>query len=378
LPNHELESVSALGQNGDGPPIVAEALPRFRLNGDPSPGLQPLAEALKEGLCARQYLYEANSEEPRLVLNFITPERPRPFRRHAQATFVLSVLELPEIPAEPTRELYPYLVRALSNMLLVYTPGAGAHFLTLELGHYVEPEGEHFIERLLDRIEPLASSVLVINNLFDTDLEEGLWEGDELTRALGRAGKKLAEWDLLPAPFPLDEILPPRDLRHVQRLYGIGGLSYGNLSARKDASRFWMSASGVDKSNLEEIGRDLLLVTDYDAEVNAMRLSVPPDVEPRRVSVDAIEHWLIYREHPEVQAIIHVHAWMDGVASTQFNYPCGTYQLGEAVAEKVRAAADPARAVVGLRNHGLTITGTSIDDILERSEGKLLNRIPMV
>jgi len=104
---------------------------------------------------------------------------------------------------------------------------------------------------------------------------------------------------------------------------------------------------------------------------------VPPRLEPRRVSVDAIEHWLIYREHPSVQAIIHVHAWMDGVPSTQFNYPCGTYQLGEAVAEQVRQAKDPASAVIGLKNHGLTITGRSVEEILKRIEGRLLNQVPM-
>jgi len=136
-----------------------------------------------------------------------------------------------------------------------------------------------------------------------------------------------------------------------------------------------MSASGVDKSNLREIGRDILMVKDYDPEKNAMILQVPPNIVPKRVSVDAIEHWMIYREHPEVGAIIHVHAWMEGVPSTQFNYPCGTYQL--AVAEKVREAPDPARAVVGLKNHGLTITGRSIDDILERIEGKLIPQVPM-
>jgi ribulose-5-phosphate 4-epimerase/fuculose-1-phosphate aldolase len=95
------------------------------------------------------------------------------------------------------------------------------------------------------------------------------------------------------------------------------------------------------------------------------------------VSVDAIEHWMIYREHPKVGAIIHVHAWMDGVPSTPFNYPCGTYQLAEAVAEKIRQAPDPSRAVVGLKNHGLTITGRSVDDILERIDGKLIPQVPM-
>ena len=85
-----------------------------------------------------------------------------------------------------------------------------------------------------------------------------------------------------------------------------------------------MSASGVDKSRLETIGRDILLVKGYDAERNGMIVSHPPGVEPRRVSVDAIEHWMIYREHPRVGAILHVHGWMEGIPSTDFNYPCGT------------------------------------------------------
>lgn len=349
----------------------------FTFNGTPSPGLSSFAENLRSVFEANGYSYEEHPEAPRLVINFITPERARPYRRHSKATFVVSVIELPEMPDDPVRALYPYLVRALSNMMIAYTPGEGAHFLTLELGHYMEPEGPAFYERVYARVNPIACSVLVIDNIFEPTLEPELWEGDDQTKALYRAGKKLAEWDLLPAPFPIETILPPEDLRHVKRLYGIGGLSYGNLSARKDARRFWMSASGVDKSNLREIGRDLLLVKDYDEEQNAIVLQIPPEVTPRRVSVDAIEHWMIYREHPQVNAIIHVHAWMDGVPSTPFNYPCGTYQLAEAVADKIRQAPDPSRAVVGLKNHGLTITGRSVDDILERIDGRLLPQVPM-
>jgi ribulose-5-phosphate 4-epimerase/fuculose-1-phosphate aldolase len=138
-----------------------------------------------------------------------------------------------------------------------------------------------------------------------------------------------------------------------------------------------MSASGVDTSNLREIGRDILLVKDFDEEKGAMVLSVPPNVEPRRVSVDAIEHWMIYQEHPKVGAILHVHAWMTGIPSTQFNYPCGTQELGQAVADIVREHEDPSRAVVGLKNHGLTITGPSLDEIFERVDGKLLKVVPM-
>ena len=74
---------------------------------------------------------------------------------------------------------------------------------------------------------------------------------------------RLGALNLLPNPFPIEDLLTERD-RHVKRLYGIGGLSYGNLSARKDADRFWMSASGVDKTKLDVPGRDILLVSGYD------------------------------------------------------------------------------------------------------------------
>ena len=362
-------SVEADGTNPERPTV--------RVHGQPSAGLVNLSAALLEQLCASDYERRDDVDSPRLVLNHITPVRPAPFRRKAQATFVVSLMELPQLPADLTKSLYPYLVRSLSNMLLVVVPGDSAHFLTPELGHFVEPEGPGFIERLVDRIFPVVSSVLVIDNDFVPDLEPELWNGDAITAALADAGRRLEQWDLLPAPFPLEDVLSQRDLRHVKRLYGIGGLSYGNLSARKDDKRFWMSASGVDKARLLTIGRDIQMVTDYDSERNAMRLSVPEGIEPRRVSVDAIEHWLIYREHPSVGAIVHVHAWLEGVPSTLFTYPCGTYQLGEAVAEQIRQADYPARAVVGLKNHGLTITGTDLDDIMTRIDGKLLPTVPM-
>ena len=81
---------------------------------------------------------------------------------------------------------------------------------------------------------PLASSRLIIDNEFKTDLEPELWEGDEITESIRDAGVRLGALNLLPNPFPIEDLLTERELRHVKRLYGIGGLSYGNLSARKD------------------------------------------------------------------------------------------------------------------------------------------------
>ena len=57
---------------------------------------------------------------------------------------------------------------------------------------------------------------------------------------------------------------------------------------------------------------------------------------------------MIYRENPEVGAILHVHAWVDGIEATEINFPCGTEELASSVAALVAAAPDPAHAVVGL------------------------------
>jgi hypothetical protein len=352
----------------------------FCFYGTVPPQLAEFATGLEQALRRRGYMKLDDPSNARLVLNFVDHDNPRPFRRVRKSTFVASFWPAEQVPSDFLREGYPVLVRALSNLSVCVVPGVSAQFLTPEQGNYgvaYRGDDDAFYREVADRLVPLAESNLVVDNVFTPDLEPDLWGGDEQTDGLRRAGERLAALNLLPAPFPIEKILPPRDLRHVMRLYSLGGLSYGNLSARKDERRFWMSASGVDKSKLVDIGRDVLLVTDYDVAKQAMRISVPPGIEPRRVSVDAIEHWKIYREHPQVGAIVHVHAWVDGVEATQVNFPCGTAELADAVADLVRQADDPGRAIIGLKNHGLTITGPSLDEIFERIEPRIQRHVPM-
>ena len=353
---------------------------RYVIVGDPrSPELERLVGRLRAALERRGFTLDQRATEPDLVLNVVDPETARPFRRRARGTFVAALYE--RRPGEDGLSVsYPLLVRALANVVLGHEPGGGVWFTTLERGHY-EVGGSNGPDALADevasRLTPLASARLVIDNEFRTDLEPELWDGDEITEQLRDAGRRLDELDLLPSPFPVEDLLSDRELRHVRRLYGFGGLSYGNLSARKDAERFWMSASGVDKSKLEAPGRDILLVSGYDADNGRMVVSVPPGVEPRRVSVDAIEHWMIYHRHRDVGAIVHVHAWVDGIEGTETNYPCGTEELARAVAELVDAAPDPGHAIVGLRNHGITVTGPTLGEILDRIEPRILRQVPM-
>jgi ribulose-5-phosphate 4-epimerase/fuculose-1-phosphate aldolase len=373
-----LSSVS--GTAGAGAQTLPARAGAYALAGSAAGSLAVFARELGVALEAAGFVFTDDPAGAGLVLNLIDAEQPKPFRRKSRGTFVAALYVQDEEPEDGLRQSYPLLVRALANVVLCYVPSQGVSFTTMERGHYRVDEngdGRTLAEAVADRLLPLARSRLVIENEFRTDLEPELWSGDELTEQISAASRRLDRLGLLPAPFPIEELLDERDLRHVARLYGIGGLSYGNLSARKDEQRFWMSASGVDKSHLEEPGRDILLVSGYDSENARMVLAVPPNIEPRRVSVDAIEHWTIYQRHPDVDAILHVHAWMDGIAATDINYPCGTAELAEAVSAVLAAEPDPAHAVIGLRNHGITATGESLGEILDRIEPSLLRQVPM-
>ncbi|WP_026700805.1 class II aldolase/adducin family protein [Salibacterium aidingense] len=348
--------------------------------------LKWLLEGVRETFTEQGYTYLSTPrDESKLVFHLLDPNSPRPFRRKAQGTFVVSIVETNTPPQDIHKEAYPYLIRSLANHLMYIVHGKEEiklYFLTPEQGNYsltFDPvkKDKQIFQQIFERLEPLASSQLVIDNDFFEDLPETLWSGDDITQSLGASGKKLDGMNLLPAPFPLDEVLSQRDIRHLKKLYGIGGLSYGNLSARKNENNFWMSASGIDKSKMRKVGKDFLYISGYDEEKNAMNVSIPPSVTPKRASVDAIEHWMIYREHPEVGAIVHIHAWMDGIEATECNYPCGTVELAESVARLVSESENPSRTVIGLKNHGLTITGTDLDDIFERIDGKIIPQVPM-
>ncbi|WP_044641034.1 class II aldolase/adducin family protein [Risungbinella massiliensis] len=345
--------------------------------------LENFASLIQDGMEEKGYkLDPEKSPDVQLVFNFVDSKKPSHFQRKGKGTFVVTVMENDQPTDNILHKGYPTLIRSLGNLMICLDQTSdqeSIHFVTLEQGCYsiTEQEKDPFPE-VFQRLHPLATSQLVIDNTFDHDLPKELWSGDEITQSLYRAGKKLDEMNLLPTPFPIQELLSPKEYRHIQRLYGIGGLSYGNLSARRSGNEFWMSARGVDKSNLTDIGRDILLIKGFNREKLSMEISVPSHVlKPNRASVDAIEHWMIYTEHPQVGAIVHIHAWMEGIPSTVINYPCGTIQLGKAVADLVRQAEDPSRAIIGLKNHGLTITGRDLDDIFERIEGRILPQVPM-
>ncbi|MGD0782788.1 MAG: class II aldolase/adducin family protein [Candidatus Aminicenantales bacterium] len=358
---------------------------------DIQPRRDAVAAAVVRACLAHGHTLSGPDDGIRFVLNLTDPATPRAFRRRAQSVFVFSFIALDRRPGNLRALCYETLVRTLSNVLLCAVPGnenAGPEpglawdvcCTTPEAGFYVLPvDGE----RIYERLAPIAGAHFAIGNNLAVDLPERLWETSPIVEDLKAFGRKLDSLGVLPAPFPLRDFLSEDQIRHIYAIFEMTGLSYGNLSAREAVPEtgpgtFWMTARGADKARLAKIGKDILLVAGIDAGSGRIRLSLPPGYWPRaRVSVDAVEHELIYRTFPEVGAIVHVHAWMDGVPCTHQNYPCGTRELAEDVVALLRTTSAPGRAEVGLKNHGLTLTGPCLEDIFSRLRGRLRTQVEM-
>ena len=117
-----------------------------------------------------------------------TPRAPRPYRRKNAPTFVVALADLPETPADVLRTGYPLLVRGLANLVLMVSDGPER--LDRRLRH---PRAGHLrastpratttssSPTVFARVEPLATSRLVIANEFLPDLPPELWDGDDQT-----------------------------------------------------------------------------------------------------------------------------------------------------------------------------------------------------
>ncbi|HEU0247070.1 MAG TPA: hypothetical protein VFR38_08305, partial [Gaiellaceae bacterium] len=102
------------------------------------------------------------------VLNMFDPADPKAFRRASRGTYSAAFYELPDAPEDALKENYPMLVRTLSNVVLLRVPGEGVWFTTMERGTYHVPDDP---EEIYERLEPLATSRLVIDNEWIPDLE---------------------------------------------------------------------------------------------------------------------------------------------------------------------------------------------------------------
>ena len=325
-----------------------------------------------------------NLIEVQFVLNLTTVDNPHVYRRRSRNVFVISLVTGYNLNGTIRSVCYTTLIRSLSNLLICAVPtnghGTEMYFTTPEAGFYhisFNPE------TVYQRIFPIAGAHFATDNIIIPDLPAQYSNSTQVVEKIKRYGAVLHNLNVLPTPFPLQEVLPPGELRHLFKIFGITGASYGNLSARENINglgdtTFWMTGRGVNKAHLSKIGKDILLVKDFDLHRGTAFVSVPPEYDLKaRVSVDAIEHYLIYKTFPKVGAIVHVHAWIEGVNCTRQNYPCGTTELAQEVVELLRQTDTPERTAVGLKNHGLTITGPDLDEIFARITNTLQTEVPM-
>jgi ribulose-5-phosphate 4-epimerase/fuculose-1-phosphate aldolase len=349
-------------------------------------------DVLREHLLLRGNVLNPSPAGVNFILNPTDAVSPRPGRRNSKAVFIVSIVAIEEDCEDIRSYCYRTLVRTLSNLLITVqrnrlSQREEVYFTTPEAGYYQVPIDENDDlstgEKLYEHVEPIVSSHYVIENVMSTDLPERLVTNSPIVEEIRKYAAELNNLGAMPLPFPIKEVLSAEDMRHLYHIYGLTGLSYGNISARENApelggSNFWMTGRGVDKRNLQAVGKDILLVRGVDHATGAVLVSSPPGYDPNaRVSIDAVEHEMIYRTYPGIGAVIHVHAWMDGARATRQNYPCGTRELAEEVTRLLGQSAMPERAVIGLKNHGLTITGPNLSDIFDRVRGKLLVEVPM-
>ena len=153
------------------------------------------------------------------VLNMFDAEDPKAFRRASRGTYSAAFYELPETPEDALRaSIRCSSGRSRTSCCSAFRARAsGSRRWSRDVPRPGRPGGD------LRALEPLATSRLVIDNEWIPDLEPELWDGDEVTADIGEAGRRLDELDLLPSPFPVEEYLSGRDLRHVMRLYGSAG-----------------------------------------------------------------------------------------------------------------------------------------------------------
>jgi hypothetical protein len=326
-----------------------------------------------------------------VVLHFVDPDAAKPYRRKNAPTFVVALAELDATPSDMLRTGYPLLVRGLANLCVMVSPsgtGSIAQFVTLEQGTYAIDTGtdddQFFFKSVFSRVEPLASSRLVIGNEFTDDLPEAVCAGDEITRQITRAGQRLAALDLLPAAFPIEEILSDRDLRHVKLLYGIGGLSYGNVSARRlDIGRRRVAAAVLDERERRRqvgVARDRTRHPPRDRVRRGTRRHAAARARGRRAAQGVGRRHRALDDLPRAprRARDPPRARVDrGHRRHRDQLPVRHRRAGASRSPSSCATPRPSRAVVGQRNHGLTITGHSLDEIFDRIDGRIVRKVPM-
>ncbi len=350
----------------------------------PHPALDGLFEPVKERFAAapNYRLLDDDSTEPADVVLAFMPngddidqlgiER----RTYQDFVGIFFIGEPVETDAQRVVRSYEIGLRCMAN-LAGYTEltGDGPHdfrmtLITPERGHEVLEGGDSAADWLFDLLLQRSDVTYIDENIVHTDLSEELRQGTDVTRKMQEMARRLDDLDLVPSAVALDG-LSDRARRRFFKVLGQKQVSYGNMSARHDGDVFWMTGRGVDKAKLDVIGKDILLVSNFDPGAREIHITVPPGFEDSRVSIDSSIHATIYREFPEIGAMIHIHWFVDDIVYTDEHYPCGTIELCESTLDGLKLTDNPVRTILGLANHGIIVTGADLEDCWAQIEAKL-------
>jgi len=105
-------------------------------------------------------------------------------------------------------------------------------------------------------------------------------------------------------PIPTEGVLRQEMIRVCQRLYqkNFVSASDGNLSARLSSNRLLITPSGFSKGDLEA---RWLLIVDMDGKL--LRGSRGPRGEELKLTSELRLHLEVYRQRPDVNAVLHAH-----------------------------------------------------------------------
>lgn len=301
-----------------------------------------------------------------------------PFDRRSYQDFIgiFFIGEPVDSDAERVVRSYELGLPVMANLAgYIEVIGAEPHdykmtLITPERGHELLYGSPEIGDELFDTLVRRSDVTYVDENVVHTDLPEELRQGTAVTRRMQEIARQLDSLDLVPTAVPLDQ-LSERTRRRFFKVLGIRQVSYGNMSARHEGDSFWMTGRGVDKGNLEVIGRDIVLVDRFDRDDRRVHMRVPPGFEDARVSIDSSIHAVIYASFPKIGAMIHIHSYVPDIVFTDDHYPCGTIELCESTLEGLRRTEDPGRTILGLANHGILVTGADLDDAWNQIEARL-------
>ncbi len=150
----------------------------------------------------------------------------------------------------------------------------------------------------------------------------------------------------LPAAIPLAELNSWRSLMLTLGMIGqaenrYGGLGFGNISQRasdlmKNAAADAFIISGTQTGHLQNLQQqDVALVTNAKPQLNHLSAQglTPP-------SSEALTHAVIYQQHPQCSAVVHVHCPIIWHKANELELPCtaasipyGTPAMAAAIAD---------------------------------------------